>query len=99
MVVRGWDTEINLIRWQEHPVLFGRHPEHVRVSGTRTELVHASEWELARYDLVLTDFPLVRTDPSLVATSKLASLGWDSTPSAEALSETVEEHLASRRTG
>lgn len=67
--------------------------------GDQVELIHASERELVRYDLTPTDFPLVRAEPSLVATAKLTSLGWDSTPHGEAIPSTVEEHLASGRTG
>ncbi|MDX1746756.1 MAG: NAD-dependent epimerase/dehydratase family protein [Halobacteriales archaeon] len=67
--------------------------------GVAVELVHASEREPARYDLTPADFPLVRAEPSLIATGKLASLGWDSTPHRKAISPTVEEHLSSDRTG
>jgi len=67
--------------------------------GEAVELVHASERELARYDLDPSHFPLVRAEPSVLATAKLARLGWDSTPHAEAIPPTVAEHRDSDRTG
>ena len=67
--------------------------------GDQVELIHASDRELAQYGLGPSDFPLVRFEPSLVATEKLASLGWESTPHGEGIPPTVEEHLASDRTG
>jgi 2'-hydroxyisoflavone reductase len=66
---------------------------------TDLELVHASERELARRDLSPTDFPLYRPSPAVVSTEKLARLGWESTPFADAFSRTVEEHAGSERTG
>lgn len=69
------------------------------VLDTDVELVHASERELARYDLAPTDFPLVRPVPVIVDTAKLTALGWESTSHADALARTVAEHLESDRTG
>lgn len=66
---------------------------------TGTELVHASDRELEEHGLARTDFPLFRPTPSIVATEKLAKLGWESTPHADAIARTVEEHLESDRTG
>ncbi|WP_227375845.1 NAD-dependent epimerase/dehydratase family protein [Haladaptatus halobius] len=66
---------------------------------TDLELVHASERELARRDLSPTDFPLYTPSPAVVSTEKLARLGWESTPLADAFSRTVEEHAGSGRTG
>jgi 2'-hydroxyisoflavone reductase len=74
--------------------------EHIAEAlDTTVELVHASERELARHDLEPTDFPLVRPIPSILDTTKLASLGWESTPTADAIARTVDEHLESDRTG
>jgi len=74
--------------------------DHVAAAlDTDVEFVHASERELAGYDLDPTDFPLVRPVPSIDATDKLAAPGWDSTPHADAISRTVDEHLESDRTG
>lgn len=69
------------------------------VLDTDVDLVHASERELARYDLAPTDFPLVRPVPVIVDTAKLAALGWESTSHADALDRTVAEHVESDRTG
>lgn len=66
---------------------------------TDVELVHASDRELATHDLAPTDFPLVPPTPSLIDTTKLAALGWDSTPHADAIPPTVDDHLESDRTG
>lgn len=66
---------------------------------TEVTLVHASDRELAAYDLEPTDFPLIRPIPTLVDTSKLSALDWDSTPHSDAIARTVDEHLASGRTG
>jgi nucleoside-diphosphate-sugar epimerase len=67
--------------------------------GTDVELVHASDRELAEYDLETTDFPLVRPIPVIIDTAKLAALGWESSPHADTIARTVEEHLESDRTG
>lgn len=69
------------------------------VADASVEFVHASARELARYDLGISDFPLVAPVPSMIETTKLADLGWDSTPHTDAIKRTVEEHLASDRTG
>lgn len=66
---------------------------------TDVTLVHASDRELAEYDLSPTDFPLVRRTPTFIDTSKIAALDWESTPHAEAISRTVDDHLESDRTG
>ncbi|PSP78152.1 epimerase [Halobacteriales archaeon QS_1_68_20] len=66
---------------------------------TDVEGVTASERELAAGDLVPGDFPLYREHPHVLATSKLASLGWESTPLSTAIERTVEEHLDSDRDG
>lgn len=66
---------------------------------TDVEVVTAGERELAAADLELTDFPIYRPYPHLLETAKLHALGWESTPHAEALSETVTEHRTAGRTG
>ncbi|MFW5937827.1 MAG: NAD-dependent epimerase/dehydratase family protein [Halanaeroarchaeum sp.] len=66
---------------------------------TEVELVHASERELSIADLSLEDFPLYRPYPHLLATDKIADLGWESTPVEEAMERTVVEHLESDRDG
>lgn len=66
---------------------------------TDVEIVHASERELSIADLSLGDFPLYRPYPHLLATDKLAALGWESTPVDEAMERTVVEHLESDRDG
>ena len=60
---------------------------------TEVETVHAGERELAAADLALDDFVLYREYPHVLATDKLASLGWESTPLAEATARTVDDHL------
>lgn len=66
---------------------------------TTVELVHATDRELDRVGLSVTDFTWCEPYPYLVSTEKLASLGWDSTPHEEAMTEAVEEHLESDRDG
>lgn len=69
------------------------------ILGTDIELVHANARELAQVDLVPRDFPLYFPLPGVVASAKLASLGWESTPLEDALARTIDEHLESDRTG
>lgn len=66
---------------------------------TTVEFVHASDRELARYDLGIGDFPLVAPVPSMIETTKLAELGWESNSHETAIQRTVKEHLESDRTG
>ncbi|MGM0604740.1 MAG: NAD-dependent epimerase/dehydratase family protein [Halobacteriota archaeon] len=66
---------------------------------TEIEIVHAGERELSAGGLQGSDFVLYRDYPHVLATNKLASLGWDSTPIETAMAETVAEHLQSDRTG
>ncbi|MFB6124599.1 MAG: NAD-dependent epimerase/dehydratase family protein [Halanaeroarchaeum sp.] len=63
------------------------------------DVVHASERELSIVDLDLEAFPLFRPYPHLLATEKLAALGWESTPLSDAMAATVAEHLESDRDG
>jgi nucleoside-diphosphate-sugar epimerase len=66
---------------------------------TDIDIVHAGEHELAAADLSPDDFVLYRDYPHVLATGKLANLGWDSTPLDEAMERTVSEHLDSDRDG
>jgi len=63
------------------------------------EVVHAGPRELAAADLVSGDFPLYRDYPHLLSTAKLARLGWEATPHADALSATVAEYEEGERDG
>ncbi|NHN42245.1 NAD-dependent epimerase/dehydratase family protein [Halorubellus sp. JP-L1] len=63
------------------------------------EVVHASERELSIADLSGDDYVLYRDYPHVLDTTKLASLGWASTPLREAMQRTVDDHLASDRDG
>ena len=70
---------------------------------TSIEVVNASGRELDRFDLDPDDFVLYHhlgSDyPHVLATCKLSSLGWGSTPPEVAMAQTVEESLASDRDG
>ena len=66
---------------------------------TSVETVHASERELGAVGLSTADFPIYREYPHLLETSKLRSLGWESTPHEKALAETVADYRDSDRTG
>lgn len=69
------------------------------VLGESVETVHAGSRELAAGDIDTDDFPLYRYYPHLLSTTKLARLGWESTPHAEALAATVDEYVESDRDG
>lgn len=62
--------------------------------GKSVQVIHLSEHDLALGDLQPGDFPLYVSHPTVAATEKLASLGWDSTPPQRAINETVEDILA-----
>ncbi|MFC7097952.1 NAD-dependent epimerase/dehydratase family protein [Halobaculum marinum] len=66
---------------------------------TEVDVVTASERELAAHDVEPTAFPLYTPDPMLVSTDKLAALGWESTPPAEAVAETARAHVDAGVTG
>ncbi|WP_284012123.1 NAD-dependent epimerase/dehydratase family protein [Halobaculum litoreum] len=66
---------------------------------TEVEVVTASERELAAHDVEPAAFPLYTPDPMLVATDKLAALGWESTPPAESVAETARAHADAGVTG
>jgi len=67
--------------------------------GRAVDVVAANSRELARAGLEPADFPLYRDYPHVLATAKLAALGWESTPVETAFARTVEDHLASDRDG
>lgn len=69
------------------------------VVGTDPEPVYASRRELREAGVDNEAFPLVYPDSQWADTSKLAALGWDSTPVDEALRETVRDVRESDRTG
>ncbi|WP_332898386.1 NAD-dependent epimerase/dehydratase family protein [Haladaptatus sp. CMSO5] len=66
---------------------------------TDIDVVHAGERELSIVDLTPDDFILWRDYPHVLATEKLAALGWESTPLHEAMQRTVDDHLESDRDG
>ncbi|WP_277553749.1 NAD-dependent epimerase/dehydratase family protein [Halobaculum limi] len=66
---------------------------------TEVEVVTASERELDAHDVDPTSFPLYTPSPMLVATEKLAALGWESTPPTEYVAETAQAHVDSGVTG
>ncbi|QLG63583.1 NAD-dependent epimerase/dehydratase family protein [Halorarum salinum] len=68
-------------------------------AGTGCEVVRASERELSAGGLSTSDFVLYREYPHVLDTNKLAELGWESTPVAEAMARTVAEHRESDRDG
>ncbi|QZY00232.1 NAD-dependent epimerase/dehydratase family protein [Halobaculum rubrum] len=68
-------------------------------ADTDVEVVHAGGRELAAADLAADDFVLYREYPHVLDTTKLAALGWESTPLAEAMERTVAEHRESDRDG
>jgi nucleoside-diphosphate-sugar epimerase len=59
---------------------------------TSVERAYTSSRELSIVDLELGDFPLYRDYPHVLDTSKVAALGYESTPLAEAMERTVESH-------
>ena len=66
---------------------------------TNVEIVHAGPNELAAADLSPDEYVLYREYPHVLDTNKLANLGWNSTPLAEAMERTVVDHLESDRDG
>ncbi|MFB6135128.1 MAG: NAD-dependent epimerase/dehydratase family protein [Halobacteriaceae archaeon] len=66
---------------------------------TDVEVVHASARELGIGDCEPTDFPLYREYPHVLDTSKLAALGWESTPVDEAMAATAADHVDGDRDG
>jgi len=66
---------------------------------TEVEVVQAGPSELAEAGLEADDFPLYTASPSIVATEKLAELGWESTPPAEAVANAARSHREHGRDG
>ena len=66
---------------------------------TGVEVVTAGPRELAAGDVALDDYVLYREYPHVLATDKLAALGWESTPLDEAMARSVAAHLESDRDG
>ncbi|MFB6071839.1 MAG: NAD-dependent epimerase/dehydratase family protein [Halobacterium sp.] len=63
------------------------------------ERAYTSPRELSIVDLAPGDFPLYRGHPHLLDTSKVAALGYESTPLADAMQRTVDAHREHGRTG
>jgi nucleoside-diphosphate-sugar epimerase len=57
---------------------------------TEVEQVNVTARELAEHDVEPTAFPLYTPQPALVSTEKLAALGWESTPRAEAVADAAQ---------
>ena len=66
---------------------------------TSVNRVYTSPRELSIADLEPTDFPLYRDYPHLLDTTKVAALGYESTPVGEAMQRTVDAHREHGRTG
>ena len=69
------------------------------VAETDVEVVTAGPRELGAAELSPEDFVLYRDYPHVLDTNALADLGWESTPVAEAMARTVEDHRESDRDG
>lgn len=67
--------------------------------GTDVERVYAGPRELDAAAVDPRAFPYYRDDPHLLATEKLAGLGWESTALEDALAATVTEYRESERDG
>jgi len=68
-------------------------------ADTDIDVVPAGADALAAGDLTPDDFVLFREYPHLLSTAKLAGLGWESTPVAEAMERTVADHRDADRDG
>lgn len=66
---------------------------------TTVDRAYTSPRELSIVNLEPADFPLYRDYPHLLDTSKVAELGYESTPVDEAMRRTVEAHRDHGRTG
>ncbi|MFD1587009.1 NAD-dependent epimerase/dehydratase family protein [Halorientalis brevis] len=78
----------------------GRLVEQVAAAvGTEIERVYAGPYELDAVDVDPGEFPYYRDEPHLLATEKLAALGWESTPLRDALEATIAEYRESERDG
>lgn len=69
------------------------------LAGVEPEPVYVSRRELREAGIDAEAFPLVYPDSQWADTSKLEALGWESTPVAEALRETVRDVRESDRIG
>lgn len=67
-------------------------------ANTSIEPIFSSERELGP-NIAFDDFPLYTAYPIILDTDKIASLGWQSTDPETALERTVEDNIASSRTG
>jgi nucleoside-diphosphate-sugar epimerase len=67
--------------------------------GESVDVVHACDRELDAVGLSMDEFVLFREYPHVLATDKLASLGWESTPVETAMERTVADYRASDRDG
>ncbi|WP_440007329.1 NAD-dependent epimerase/dehydratase family protein [Halomicrococcus sp. SG-WS-1] len=66
---------------------------------TDVEVVTASDRELSAGNISTDDYVLYREYPHVLATNKLASLGWESTPLREAMARSVADYRESDRDG
>ncbi|WP_306053176.1 NAD-dependent epimerase/dehydratase family protein [Natronococcus wangiae] len=66
---------------------------------TTVEVVTAGPRELEAGGIGPDDYVLYRAYPHVLATAKLAGLGWGSTPLEEAMARSVEDHLETDRDG
>jgi nucleoside-diphosphate-sugar epimerase len=66
---------------------------------TSVDRAYASPRELSIVGLDTDDFPLYRDYPHLLDTTKVAELGYESTPLADAMERTVDAHVEHGRTG
>ncbi|AAG18958.1 MULTISPECIES: SDR family oxidoreductase [Halobacterium] len=66
---------------------------------TSVERSYTSPRELSIVDLGPGEFPLYRDAPHVLDTTKIAELGYESTPPAEAMQRTVDAHREHGRTG
>ena len=69
------------------------------VAETDIEVIGAGDRELSAAGLSTDDFVLYREYPHVLATAKLAALGWESTPLREAMARSVTAHRESDRDG
>jgi len=68
-------------------------------AGTEVQRIHAGPRELDANGIDPGAFPYSRDEPHLLATEKLAGLGWESTPLADALAASIAEYRESERDG
>jgi len=66
---------------------------------TEVEVVQTGPADLEAAGVEATDFPLYTPEPAMVATEKLAALGWESTDPGEAVATTARAHREHGRDG